>query len=279
MSSLRSRIIRLATVKPELRPHLLPLLQSNGVFAANRPAKVAITEWPTEKARRDYLNEHPNADERNHVVKDEKKDQGKDLAEQHHQVKAVVNTLQQSFTALVQKKHLPDTVYETDEKLGGLVKEWRKVVSGPLYRANEGRVQLDEKALKEIDYGAHDIARKIEKRLVEVANEQAESERQDNIEKRDLKKNVNDSADEIRKTLKDQGLSEDIYGEDEEVRELATRWVKEVHRKVDSVVESGDREKVKAFNTMRKELLQKIKDRMVELGKKEKAKGKKARTR
>jgi cell fate (sporulation/competence/biofilm development) regulator YmcA (YheA/YmcA/DUF963 family) len=213
------------------------------------------------------------------VVKDEKKDQGKDLAEQHHQVKAVVNTLQQSFTALVQKKHLPDTVYETDEKLGGLVKEWRKVVSGPLYRANEGRVQLDEKALKEIDYGAHDIARKIEKRLVEVANEQAESERQDNIEKRDLKKNVNDSADEIRKTLKDQGLSEDIYGEDEEVRELATRWVKEVHRKVDSVVESGDREKVKAFNTMRKELLQKIKDRMVELGKKEKAKGKKARTR
>ena len=279
MSSLRSRIIRLATVKPALRPYLLPLLQSDGISAANRPAKIAVTEWPTEKARRDYLHEHPNADERNHVVKDEKKDQGKNLAEQHHEVTAKVNTLRQSFIAIVQKKNLPETVYETDEKLRELTKEWKKTVYSPLYRADAGLTQLDEKALKEIDDGAHEIARKLQKRLVEVAQEQAESERQDNIEKQDLKKNVNDSADEIRKTLKDQGLSEDIYGEDEEIRELATRWVKDVHRKVDSVVESGDREKVKAFNTMRKELLQKIKDRMVELGKKEKDKGKKARTR
>ena len=54
--SLRSKVIRLAYIKPELRPHLLPLLVKQGM------------EHATEDARKKYLQDHPKADPKNHTV-------------------------------------------------------------------------------------------------------------------------------------------------------------------------------------------------------------------
>lgn len=67
--SLRSKVIRLAYIKPELRPHLLPLLVKQGM------------EHATEDARKKYLQDHPKADPKNHTVSGggeggKKKDEG-----------------------------------------------------------------------------------------------------------------------------------------------------------------------------------------------------------
>lgn len=67
--SLRSKVIRLAYTKPELRPHLLPLLVKQGM------------EHATEDARKKYLQDHPKADPKNHTVSGggeggKKKDEG-----------------------------------------------------------------------------------------------------------------------------------------------------------------------------------------------------------
>jgi hypothetical protein len=56
MSNLRSKVIRLAHQNPELRPHLLPLLMKTAM------------EFPTEDARKKYLDEHPDADASKHTV-------------------------------------------------------------------------------------------------------------------------------------------------------------------------------------------------------------------
>jgi len=56
-NNLRSRVIRLAHANPDLRPHLLPLLAG----------KTAM-EFPTEDARKKYLDDHPDADPSNHSV-------------------------------------------------------------------------------------------------------------------------------------------------------------------------------------------------------------------
>ena len=55
MSTLRSKVIRLASLSDELRPHLLKVLKTAEVF-------------PTEKALQTYLKDHPNADRSNHSV-------------------------------------------------------------------------------------------------------------------------------------------------------------------------------------------------------------------
>jgi hypothetical protein len=55
--NLRSRVIRLAHANPDLRPHLLPLLAG----------KTAM-EFPTEDARKKYLDEHPDADASKHTI-------------------------------------------------------------------------------------------------------------------------------------------------------------------------------------------------------------------
>lgn len=54
--SLRSACIRLASSKPELRLHLLPLLKE-------------AMEFDTQEAMEKYLKEHPDADKSNHSVK------------------------------------------------------------------------------------------------------------------------------------------------------------------------------------------------------------------
>jgi len=54
-TSLRSKVIRLAHQKPELRAHLLPLLKTAKVFHS-------------DKALQTYLTEHPGADKGNHSV-------------------------------------------------------------------------------------------------------------------------------------------------------------------------------------------------------------------
>ena len=56
--ALRDRLIRLAHDRPELRPHLLPIL------AADRSAM----EFPTEDALKKYLKDHPDADKSKHSV-------------------------------------------------------------------------------------------------------------------------------------------------------------------------------------------------------------------
>jgi len=58
MDSLRSQVIRLAHAKPELRSKLLPLLKEG-------------KEWPSEEARKKYLQEHPKADPKRHTVRSE----------------------------------------------------------------------------------------------------------------------------------------------------------------------------------------------------------------
>ena len=55
MSTLRTKIIRLAHAEPEMRRHLVPLLRQG-------------MEHATEKAKKKYLKEHPDADPSNHTV-------------------------------------------------------------------------------------------------------------------------------------------------------------------------------------------------------------------
>ncbi len=57
MSSLKESLVKLGSTNPELRQHIRPLL-----------AKIAM-EFPTEIDLNDYLDEHPNADPKNHWVK------------------------------------------------------------------------------------------------------------------------------------------------------------------------------------------------------------------
>lgn len=64
MSLLRTRIIRLAHERVELRSVLLPILKE-------------AMEFPTEEALAKYLKEHPDADKSKHKVKKtEKSDEG-----------------------------------------------------------------------------------------------------------------------------------------------------------------------------------------------------------
>jgi hypothetical protein len=65
--TLRSKVIRLAHSRPDLRPHLLPLLQNE---------RVAM-EFPTEEARNTYLEEHLDADPANHTVSKGDEEKGK----------------------------------------------------------------------------------------------------------------------------------------------------------------------------------------------------------
>lgn len=65
MSDIRSGIIRLAHARPDLRPHLLPLL--------TKEAK----EFPTQKALDTYLKKHPKADKSKHKVQETKGDSKK----------------------------------------------------------------------------------------------------------------------------------------------------------------------------------------------------------
>lgn len=53
---LRAAVIKLATENPPLRAVLVPLLRQ-------------ATEFPSEKALKDYLHEHPDADKSKHSVK------------------------------------------------------------------------------------------------------------------------------------------------------------------------------------------------------------------
>ena len=64
MSSLREAVIKLASDKPELRQHLVPILQ-----------KTAVKIWHDEKAMKDFLNKSENADPKKHKYEplDEKK--------------------------------------------------------------------------------------------------------------------------------------------------------------------------------------------------------------
>lgn len=60
MNGLRVAVIKLAKEVPELRKHLVPLLQKVGM------------EFPTEEARKKYMEEHPKADPHKHTVKKDK---------------------------------------------------------------------------------------------------------------------------------------------------------------------------------------------------------------
>jgi len=60
MSDLRARTIRLAHVRPDLRPYLIPLVVD----------RVAM-EFETQAALDKYLEDHPGADKSKHSVKDE----------------------------------------------------------------------------------------------------------------------------------------------------------------------------------------------------------------
>lgn len=61
MSDLRSKLIRLAHARPELRPALLPLLRT-------------AMEHSSPEALKQYLKDHPDADPKNHTVGKAKKD-------------------------------------------------------------------------------------------------------------------------------------------------------------------------------------------------------------
>jgi len=63
MTDLRSKTIRLAYARPELRPYLLPLLRT-------------AMEHSSPEALKNYLKDHPNADPKNHTVSKGKGDQG-----------------------------------------------------------------------------------------------------------------------------------------------------------------------------------------------------------
>lgn len=65
--SLRSNVIRLAHGRPDLRPHLLPVLASM--------SREAI-EFPTPAALKKYLKDHPKADPSKHTVKKTDKGEG-----------------------------------------------------------------------------------------------------------------------------------------------------------------------------------------------------------
>jgi hypothetical protein len=56
-ATLRASVVRLAHARPDLRARLLPLVAK---------------EWPSEKSRQKYLDEHPGADPNNHTIKAEK---------------------------------------------------------------------------------------------------------------------------------------------------------------------------------------------------------------
>ena len=58
---LRSSLLRLASMKPETRRHLIPLLRRDWAIRMS-------TEFPTEDALKKYLEEHPDADPKNHSV-------------------------------------------------------------------------------------------------------------------------------------------------------------------------------------------------------------------
>lgn len=63
--TLRGAVIRLATERPELRQHLVPVLRKTAM------------EFPTEDALKTYLKEHPDADRSLHTVKKPEKDSPK----------------------------------------------------------------------------------------------------------------------------------------------------------------------------------------------------------
>ena len=60
MVTLLNAIIKIASDHPETRKHLLPLIKN------------ATKVWKSEEARAKYLDEHPNANPRNHVVEETK---------------------------------------------------------------------------------------------------------------------------------------------------------------------------------------------------------------
>jgi len=74
MSTLRSATLRLAYVRPELRPYLLPLLVETGV-------RVAVRKWKDKEKMEAYLAEHPGANPDNHEVVGEGGDEEGDKQE------------------------------------------------------------------------------------------------------------------------------------------------------------------------------------------------------
>ena len=61
--TLRTSLIRLAHAKPELRPHLLPLLTKQAM------------EFDTKEQLEKYLRDHPGADKSKHSVKKQKEEE------------------------------------------------------------------------------------------------------------------------------------------------------------------------------------------------------------
>jgi len=93
MDNLRSKIIKLAHSKPELRPYLLPILKQ-------------ATDFPTQEALDKYLKDHPGADKSKHKVTDS--DKGKELSDKAEQSSAEANRTRdwrQSSEAHAQAMH------------------------------------------------------------------------------------------------------------------------------------------------------------------------------
>lgn len=98
MSTLRKQLVRLAHGKPELRTALVPLL------------KTAI-EFPTEDARKKYLDDHPNADPKNHSVTDSRMPaKGESPASTD-----IKGRLQSLFNSIKPKKSIADSLKGASE--------------------------------------------------------------------------------------------------------------------------------------------------------------------
>jgi len=140
---LRSKVIRLAHAKPELRPHLLPLVRKQAM------------EFPTEEARKKYLEAHPDADASKHTVKGEGDGEGKTEGEG----KKSPGGFKAKFTAFMAKakgatKSVVDSLKEAPEKI-------QKFVADPVARkeATQKTADFVKKSPEKLANRLYDAAR------------------------------------------------------------------------------------------------------------------------
>lgn len=140
MDTLRSKIIRLAHQKPELRFALLPLIQKSA------------KEFATEKALGDYLHEHPDADKSKHSVVESEKSKG-DSKETSKKSPAQAQDIKDA-----KKEGGVSSLQWSGEDLAGENLRGSFITSSNLSKANLSKADLDDSFIEDSDLSHADLS-------------------------------------------------------------------------------------------------------------------------
>lgn len=171
MSSLRSEIVRLAYAKPHLRGALLPVLV--------RLAK----EFNTDKELEQYLEDHPDADPKNHTVK---KPEGEDKSKEDEKAKDTSQKGKDTAAEVESKLPGADLTEQVGRELAEASPEARAVITDPKVREkvmdasaadlrkerDAGVAQAAQEAADDVDLGAAEEAYDKAKRGEKLTDEE-----------------------------------------------------------------------------------------------------------